>query len=314
MSNVGYTFLLSLVIILLGYLSKRIGIVEEQDSGPLTRVILNITLPALIIRTVSGITLDASYLFLPLFCIGYSALVMLAAAFLFRRKPLDVRGLLVVSAVGYNIGLFAYPLVEALYGQVALFYLATFDIGSAITNFGLSFVVAALMAPGRGNGGSSGTVSIRSMVALPAKSVPLLSYFVAIAINISGLQIPLFLDDFLLVLASGNQVLVLLMLGILLRFAPEHAMWKDIGQVMAIRYGTGLLVGIALFALLPFGTLYRSVLLISLVLPVSMIVVPYAVRFGYRRELAGTLVNATIVASYFIMWLVVIVLERVVSA
>ena len=44
-------FLISIVIIMLGYLLKRVKLVKEQDGEAVARIIFNLTLPCLIIVT-----------------------------------------------------------------------------------------------------------------------------------------------------------------------------------------------------------------------------------------------------------------------
>ena len=150
MLETSYAFLLSLTIIVVGYLLKRIGFWGPEDGKTLTKFILNLTLPALILRTIIGIELDASYALLPVICVVWSALIVGLALLLFRRRPPGERAVIAMGSVGYNIGLFAYPLVNAVWGLAGLQYLAMLDIGSAFTNFGISFTLPPSSPPGPG--------------------------------------------------------------------------------------------------------------------------------------------------------------------
>jgi hypothetical protein len=306
MLETSYAFLLSLTIIAAGYLLKRIGFWGPDDGKTLTKVILNLTLPALILRTIIEIELTPSYALLPVICVVWSALVVALALLLFRRRPPAERAVIAMGSVGYNIGLFAYPLVNAIWGLAGLQYLAMFDIGSAFTNFGISFTLAAILSARARN--EQADLRFADVAVLPLKSVPLMTYFVALALNLLGASLPRFIDDLLAVFAQANQVLVLLLLGLFLSFVFDRGQVRDILRVFAIRYVLGIAAGLALFFALPFDFLYRAVVLVAMILPVSMAVVPFSVKFGFDEKLAGALVNLSIVVSFVVMWLLVVLL------
>jgi len=67
----------------------------------------------------------------------------LGSLVLFRNRPRAERGQLAMLLPGFNIGLFAYPLVEAALGPGALAHLGMFDMGVAFVTFGLAFGVAS---------------------------------------------------------------------------------------------------------------------------------------------------------------------------
>lgn len=304
-----YAFLLSLTVIAAGYLLKRIGFWGPGDGKTLTRVILNLTLPALILRTIIGIELDASYALLPVICVVWSAVIVGLALLLFRTRPPAERALLAIGSVGYNIGLFAYPLVNAVWGVAGLQYLAMFDIGSAFTNFGISYTLAAVLSARAENRHS--TLKATEVLVLPLKSVPLVTYFVALALNLIGAELPRFLDNLLAIFADANQVLVLLLLGLFLSFVFDRRQVRDILSVFAIRYLLGLAAGLTLFFVLPFEFLYRVIVLVAMILPASMAIVPFSVKFGLDEKLAGALVNLSILVSFIVMWVLVVFFQGV---
>lgn len=83
MEQLNYRFFLSLCIVLAGYGFKRAGMVTDKDGEALSRVVLNITLPALILDTFSSFTVDRSLVLLPIVCV--------ATAWAWRPAPFDRR-------------------------------------------------------------------------------------------------------------------------------------------------------------------------------------------------------------------------------
>jgi predicted permease len=139
------------------------------------------------------------------------------------------------------------------------------------------------------------------------KSAPLMSYFIAVILNLLNIQFPLFVTDLLDVLSRANMALTLLLLGIFLNFKFERTQWKNIIKVLVIRYSFGLVIGLLLFFTLPFDQLYRGILAIALILPIGLAIIPFSVEFEYsEKKFAGTLANLTIIISFILVWIVIL--------
>jgi malate permease and related proteins len=300
MGDVTFAFLTAASLVVLGALLKRVGVLSEDHGRGMSAAVLYVTLPALILKNVSQVPIEADLLLLAGICIVYSGIVLSVALLLFRKSPAEERGLLGISCIGYNIGLFAYPIVARVWGAGGMQYLAAFDIGSAITNFGLAFVVAGLLSP---LPEARKSITAGRVLSLPLRSVPLLSYAVAFAVAAAGWTLPGWLDRFLGVAADANQVLIFLSIGVFLKVRLPKALIGRIGTTLVLRYGGGLALGAILYMVLPFEPLYRGVLLVALILPASVALVPISVRFGYKEEIASAVVNITILLSFPLMWI-----------
>ena len=73
-------------------------------------------------------------------------------------------------------------------------------------------------------------------------------------------------------------------------------------KVLALRYAIGLIIGIALFFILPLNDMFRYTVLLGLILPIPLSVLPYAVEFDYDRKFVGTVSNITILISFALLW------------
>ena len=302
MGNVNYQFLLSFLIIGLGYLSKRSGLLQERDGAVLTRIIFNFTLPGVVITTFSTIKVDASFLLLPCISLGFGLIMAIAALFVFGKEKSNNRGMLSMVLPGFNIGLFAYPLVEVLFGNQALKYIASFDMGNALIVFVICYVLANYFAR------ATRTVNYRKILGSLIKSVPLLVYLITLGISLGNLHYPGPVIDLARILAKANAPLALFLLGLYLSFSFDKSGWGKMFKVLAIRYAAGLAVGLLLFIFLPFGWLFRFILLIGLILPIGMAVLPYAVEFVYDEKFVGTLCNISNICSFGLMWVLFLIM------
>ena len=86
-------------VIIIGYIIKRLKIVSISDGQGMARVILNVTLPALVINTFSTIKVDFSLGMLPIINIIYGIIITLIAIYAFKNeKEGKMRGSLFYAA------------------------------------------------------------------------------------------------------------------------------------------------------------------------------------------------------------------------
>jgi len=300
--NTNYTFLLSLAVIAIGYLFKMIGILNAKHGKSLATIIINVTLPALILKTLSTIALDFSLVLMPLICVAFNVVIAGLAFLLFRKRINQERGVAMLCSTGFNIGLFAYPLIEALFHQAGLKQIAMFDLGNAFIVFGLSYLLGYQYSAKN----QSGKFSLKKAALLLLKSVPFMSYILAITLNLTRIAIPKPALDVLAILAQANMGMALLVLGLTLNFQFDKSHWRLILSIVGLRYACGLVVGAILLWLLPYPITYKIILLFALNLPVGLSSIPFAAELGYDECIAGTVANITIIISFVFMWSVLL--------
>lgn len=298
MANINYQFILSLLIITLGYGLKRLNIITIKDGETLSKIIFNITLPALIINTFSTIKIVSSLALLPVIGAIYGVVMCLFVLFVFRKEEKGKRGLLSMTLSGLNIGLFAYPLVETLWGENGLKYIAMFDIGNSVIVFMVCYLVAAYFSP------NEQSIDFKEMIKTMFKSVPLLVYICSLIINLLGIHLPIAVMDVSRILSRANMPLTLILLGVYLNFSFETSYWKIMIKALCTKYITGIIIGIMFYFIMPFDILFRHTLLLGVILPVPIIVISYAVQFGYDQKFIGTLINLTIIISFILTWII----------
>lgn len=300
MENVNMQFTLSLLIIILGYVFKKIGLVKESDGEAVSRIIFNLTLPSLVISTFSTMKIETSLLLVPLISAVYGLVMAAVALVAFRKEKNKDKGMMSMLLPGFNIGLFAYPLVESIWGQQGLKYFGMFDMGNSVIVFGVCYIIASIYNHTDGAG-----VDYRMILKRAVSSIPFMTYIVTLALNLSGLSYPGIILDITKTLSRANLPLSLLLLGIYLSFSFEQEYWVRMVKVLALRYGIGITVGLVLYWTLPFEPIFRYTMLLGFTLPISMSVIPYSVQFDYDKRFVGTVNNITIVASFLLMWAVV---------
>ncbi len=304
MHSTNYIFILSLSVIALGYLLKATGYLSAEHGKSAAKIIFNVTLPALIIKTISTIDLNKEMIMMPLFCFFFAFIPLTVSYFVLKKYPRKERGTSMITAAGFNVGLFSFPLIEGLFGDKGLRLMAMFDFGNAFVIFGIVYLLGYSFS----HKAESKKLTPVNSIKLLISSIPFMGYILGILINISGAVLPVPVMDFLGVLSRANMALALLTLGLTLNFSFNRKNWNFILTIVGIRYLTGIVTGLLIFFLFPLPLLTRIILLFGLTLPVGLSSIPFAVEFGYDPEVTGTINNITIILSFALMWIGMLIL------
>lgn len=310
MTNVNAVFLLSLIVIIIGYLIKKINIIKEEDGDIIAKLIFNLTLPAVILKVTSTIQFESSLILLPLINILYGFLMATIGLILSKNHLKNHKGIILMTLVGFNVAHFSFPLIDGIWGDEGMQYIALIDAGNAFTIFVLCYILSSIFSPKEQLVENNNNV--RKIFTRLFKSVPLISYLIALIINFSGITLPIFISDFLDIFSRANTLLSLLLLGIFLNFRFEKAEWNIILKVLLTRYIIGLSLGLSLFFLLlifNFNQLFRIIATVSLILPIGLAVIPFSVEFEYDKRLVTILVNLSIIISFIILWILILALS-----
>src|SRR5699024_7821110 len=136
-------FIIINLLITLGYTLKHIKYFKANDSQVFSTLVLNITLPPLVILNLTGTSLDLCLSILPIMIILYGVSAKVSVILFFLKYDNHIRGTVGMMTASLNIGLFAYPLVEAIWPKTGMIYFGMADIGGAIIMFGVTYFVGS---------------------------------------------------------------------------------------------------------------------------------------------------------------------------
>jgi predicted permease len=310
MDDINITFLISLSIISLGYVIKRIKLIKEEDGVVFSKIIFNLTLPAVILKYTTNIHFELSLILLPIVNISFGIIMALIGLIISRKKERAIKGLMIMTMIGFNVVHFSFPLVEGIWGEAGMQLITLVDAGNAFSIFVLSYILGTIYSPN--NKMEDNNLSVKYIGKKLLRSVPLLTYAAALIINFSGIIIPTFFSELIDIIARANVALSLLLLGILLRFKFERTEWRTIIKVLIIRYSVGIFFSISLFFLLPasvFDSLFRIIIAISLILPIGVAIIPFSIELGYNEKITTMLVNLSLIISFILVWIFVLTLS-----
>lgn len=292
-------FIIIILLIALGYLLKRINFIKSADSQVLSTLVLNVTLPSLVIVNLNSANLDLSFSILPIMMLIYGILAKVIMVALFRKYDNHVKGSVGMMAASLNIGLFAYPLVETIWPKNGMIYFGMADIGGAIIMFGVTYFVGSYYSEG------SDQFNFKFLGKKLISSVPLVTYIVMFILNMANIHLPKASIDFFTIISKANMPLSMILLGIMLSFRIEKQFLPIAVKYLIVHYGLGCIAGLLVHLFLPTSDdMIKTTLLITWLLPVGVAIIPYSIQFKYKTlPLVGMVTNISIVISIIIIYI-----------
>ncbi|TRM03310.1 AEC family transporter [Staphylococcus hominis] len=292
-------FIIIILLIALGYLLKRINFIKSADSQVLSTLVLNVTLPSLVIVNLNSANLDLSFSILPIMMLIYGILAKVIMVALFRKYDNHVKGSVGMMAASLNIGLFAYPLVETIWPKNGMIYFGMADIGGAIIMFGVTYFVGSYYSEG------SDQFNFKFLGKKLISSVPLVTYIVMFILNMANIHLPKASIDFFTIISKANMPLSMILLGIMLSFRIEKQFLPIAVKYLIVHYGLGCIAGLLVHFFLPTSDdMIKTTLLIIWLLPVGVAIIPYSIQFKYKTlPLVGMVTNISIVISIIIIYI-----------
>lgn len=108
------------LVIIIGYIANKVGILDKSQNQKLSSLILNITCPALILASVSDIESGDFKIVVQIFIISIIIYLVLPFMGILLAKILKVpeedRNLYKFMTIFSNIGFMGYPVIQSIFG------------------------------------------------------------------------------------------------------------------------------------------------------------------------------------------------------
>lgn len=136
---IGQVMLMLFVIVVVGYIAGKLEYMGGAFDKKLSKIVIDITCPALILSSAMTGELPDRHYILPL--LGISALTyalltgvaLLLPRFLTKKK--DDEGAVGFALMFGNVGFMGYPIVASIFGREAVFYAAVLNVVNTFTVF-----------------------------------------------------------------------------------------------------------------------------------------------------------------------------------
>ncbi|MEG2087517.1 MAG: AEC family transporter [Angelakisella sp.] len=293
-----------ILLIAIGYFWRSRKVFGDRDYQVLTRVVMNITLPAAIITGFAGLTVSAALLLVMLLGLLCNIALLALGWFVTRGKPNAHRAFVMMNYAGYNIGAFAIPFLQVFLGPAGVVTACMFDAGNAMLCTGGSYAITSAITSPDGE-----KFRLRPLFKKLFSSVTFDVYLVVMLAALLGVTTPDWLLRLLAPASAANAGVAMLMIGLMFRWSPKPGYLRAAVGTVAIRtlFGAAVAVLVCLFA--PFSNEGKQVVSILLFAPISIISTAYTEQCGGDAGLAGFTNSLSIVVSIVIITSIVLVMS-----
>ena len=252
---IGQVMLTLFAIVVVGYIAGKLGYMGGTFDKKLSKVVIDITCPALILSSaMTGELPDRRYI-LPLLGISVLTYVLLTGvALLLPRlltKKKDDEGVIGFAMMFGNVGFMGYPIVASIFGHEAVFYAAVLNVVNTFT----VFTVGTMLIVGKNQESTveEKEMSQKKMLRKVLYSTPMLSaYLNMLIVALEIKDIPEFISQPLTMIGNITVPAALLIIGSSMSQLPLRALLGN-----STIYTTTLMR----LAILPVGIHYLMTLL-----------------------------------------------------
>ena len=278
--------LIMFILMIIGLIFSKSGLLTANGSKDIANILLYIVIPCVIIRSyITQFTYEKLYgLLLSAILAVFSFAVSIVVSFLAfgTRKPIDNFG-----TTFCNAGFIGIPLVTAVFGNDAAFYIASF---ASMLNL-LQWTYGIVIITGKRN-----MINIKKIIINPVT----ISLIIGLIMFFTGLKLPEIINSTLSFLASMNTPVAMIVLGYYLSCVKIKDLFfnAELYIPTIIRLTLIPVLTLAVLYLLPFGHGQTGMItLISASTPIGTSTAIFAQKFGQDYQKAVCMVCLSTILS-----------------
>ena len=289
-------------LMLLGLLLSRRGMITEQGSRDLSNVLLYAVIPCVILRSyMSEFSTEK------LRAMGLSALIAViafAASIAVAYLTCGTRHRIENFAVAFgNAGFIGIPLVTAVFGPEAAFYVVSFSTFANLLQWTYGIVIIS---------GKKETMNLRMVFVNPV----FISMVIGIALFVLQPALPTVVTGTIGYIADGNTVLAMIILGYYLSKVQLRGLFADVRLYLFSALRLLVVPAVTILVFLPFPFARGEITLITLIAaatPIASSTAIFAQKFGQDYRQAVSYVCLSTILSVATLPLVMLFAERLLS-
>ena len=279
-----------IVMILIGALSKRIGLLKEEDVETLNNIVINISLPCMIFNALY--TADVSLLprlsILTVYMLITSLIVGVLTYLLLKSFVWDKRKIwsMVIVVVLGNTGFLGYPITQGIFGNEGMIRAVFCDISTSIIFVTLSFILILIFD-------GEIRVALKKIITF----LPLWSIVLGILLNIFSVPITSLGSTVVSYLAGATIPLIMISLGLSLNLEGLKNHFKEVGLASIIKLVIYPLIALGVLSLLNITGFEHTIGFIEATMSSAMIGLVLAISYKLDWELTSDCIFTTTLFS-----------------
>ena len=292
-------------IVVVGYVAGKLDYMGGTFDKRLSKLVIDITCPALILSSAMTGELPDRELILPLLLISVITYIVLTGVALFvprylTRKRED-EGIIGFAIMFGNVGFMGYPVVASIFGHEAVFYAAVLNV---VNTFAV-FTVGTMLITGKSE------VEKRKFQKKVLYSTPMLAAYLTMLIVALGIDnVPTFISQPLTMIGNITVPAALLIIGSSMSQLPLRSMLGNppVYATTVMRLGVVPVMIYFLCKLLGFSSFVVGINTIVVAMPVATYGTILCLRHGKDTTLITETTFITTLASMITIPLLVMLL------
>lgn len=288
-------------IILLAVLLKKFEVLKKEDSSLFSRIVLQVTLPAVIFSSLVLKNFDSDFLVMAMIMAVIEMAVLFLAwlmATLLKFKRGEKGALILVSAFGMTTML-GYPIIRQVFSGNAL----AMEEAVVTSEFGvglLLFILGPLIAMYYGESKLEGKFIMNSVKKFFTSPI-----FIALVAGIGFSFIPFDREGqvfitfvhFFQLIGNANLLMVAFTIGLLIEFKNINHIYLFLGIAVGLKLFVKPLLAIWFTGGSHFTDMMREIVVIETALPSAILTVVFAKQFNCRPDLVSMAIMITLLLS-----------------
>lgn len=282
--------LIPTLMIVLGYFLKRNNVLKAGDSVTLSKIVLYVTLPSLILLNLSSAIISSDMLVLP-FASFFLSVVCLFVSYLFcsfRNYSKKKTWTIMIAASMMNTGFLGFPINLALFGNEGFLNAIFFDMSTTVIFVVFGMILVSIFGGNR-----------REVLKQAVGFVPLWASIVALIFNLCHVHFGYVVENTLNYLGQATVPLIMISLGLKLDFTEiRHSLFDSLFvSVVRLIFAPALMFISLLF--IGFSGLSFNVAVIEAGMATAMNALVLSLNYDLDSKLMSSLIFTNTVLALF---------------
>ncbi len=276
------------LMILLGYILKRLDVLKKDDSSTLNSIVINIALPCLVFINISNAELTGELVSMPFIAFGFSLLLMLFGYIYSKSRGYSkVKTWTIMLAVSFmNTAFIGYPVILGIYGNsgfsIAIFY----DLALSVFLVVMGVVLSGVFGGNR-----------REVVKKAVTFMPLWALIFGILFNVFDINLGYVATNVLSYLSGATIPLIMISLGLTIELNSLNRYIADSSFVLIMRLLISPILMFLILTFLHFSDLAVHVGLLQAGMPVAMNAVVLSFTYKLDSEFMSSIAFVSTILS-----------------
>ena len=276
----------------MGYLSKRARLLSQRHADVLLKIVLYVLLPLSVLGTYAKVNAPQVGLYVIVAGVACNVIGLIAASWAAKRLTPDrsMEGAFVLAVSTMNSGLLGIAVGRLLFDELGVLTVLLLDLPNAFYTIVIGKAIASWY------GSKKGTDSMQRRLLSFLATPYLYGVIIGVLHNRGIVAVPAVILDIASPISSLASFATLFAMGIYLSSSMNHRL--ETSSALLLRFGTGLLVFIALAFLTPTLTFFQSKpLFYACTLPPAIMVLTHARAYGLDVDLAAEILSVSLLLS-----------------